>query len=117
MRNLMSYHVFLLRLMKFLFPATTFIHHELYLHVQEGGLGRCQLIHVVCPFVFTFHYTKLWNQIAHPLHQLTRKDVDFQWTNSCDVAFQQLKQCLVSCPVLAYPKFDEDFVLEAVCNM
>ena len=51
-------------------------------------------------------------KIAHPLHQLTRKDVDFRWTNPCDVAFQQLKQCLVSCPVLAYPSFDEDFVLE-----
>ena len=47
------------------------------------------------------------------LHQLTHKDVDFQRTNSCDVTFQHLKQCLVSCPVLAYPKFDEDFVLEA----
>ena len=29
------------------------------------------------------------------------------------MAFQHLKQCLVSCPVLAYPKFDEDFILEA----
>ena len=44
---------------------------------------------------------------------MTREDIDFQWTNSCDVAFQHLKQCLVSCPVLAYPKFDENFALEA----
>ena len=62
------------------------------------------------------HYRWLIPQfakIAYLLHQLTHKDVDFQRTNSCDVAFQHLKQCLVSCPVLAYPKFDEDFVLEA----
>ena len=51
-------------------------------------------------------------KIVHPLHQLTHKDVDFRWTNPCDVAFQQLKQCLVSCPVLAYPSFDDDFVLK-----
>ena len=29
------------------------------------------------------------------------------------MAFQHLKQCLVSCLVLPYPNFDEDFVLEA----
>ena len=49
---------------------------------------------------------------AHPLHQLTHKDVDFQWSDACDAAFRKLKQCLVSAPVLAYPSFDKDFMLE-----
>ena len=51
-------------------------------------------------------------KIVHPLHQLTCKEVDFQWSDACDTAFKQLKQRLVSAPVLTYPNFDDDFVLE-----
>ena len=53
-----------------------------------------------------------FTKIAHPLHQLTCKEVDFQWSDACDCTFKQLKQCLVDAPVLAYPSFDKDFVLE-----
>ena len=44
-------------------------------------------------------------KIAHPLHALTRKD-------ECQEAFTTLKQKLSSGPVLAYPDFGKDFVLE-----
>ena len=38
----------------------------------------------------------------------------FQWDDSCQQAFTQLKECLVSAPVLVYPRFKADvpFVLE-----
>ena len=51
-------------------------------------------------------------RIAHPLHQLTRKDVPFAWTAECQAALDALKTSLVTAPVLAYPNFSEDFVLE-----
>ena len=51
-------------------------------------------------------------EVAHPLHQLTRKDTDFVWSPECQQAFEQLKCKLVSAPVLAYPNFQLDFVLE-----
>ena len=50
--------------------------------------------------------------IAQPLHHLTCKDVPFVWTEAAASAFEELKQRLTTSPVLAYPSFDQDFVLE-----
>ncbi len=49
---------------------------------------------------------------AEPLHTLTQKNETFLWTPSCQAAFQILIQKLVETPVLAYPNFQEPFVLE-----
>jgi hypothetical protein len=35
-----------------------------------------------------------------------------RWTEECQAAFEQLKKCLVSAPVLGYPDFTRKFVLE-----
>ena len=52
--------------------------------------------------------------IASPLHALLKKDAMFLWSVECEVAFQQLKQTLVSASVLAYPQFSSPnpFILE-----
>jgi len=42
-------------------------------------------------------------KIAHPLHNLTRKNATFVWTDECERAFQELKECLTSAPVLVAP--------------
>ena len=57
-------------------------------------------------------FIKGFAKMAAPLHHLTRKDVEFQWTVDCQKAFNELKSKLVQAPVLAYPDFDVDFVLE-----
>ena len=41
-------------------------------------------------------------KIAQPLHVLTRKNVDFLWTAECQIAFDELKEKLVSAPVLQF---------------
>ena len=51
-------------------------------------------------------------KIAHPLHALTRKGAPFHWTKECQEAFTSLKNKLSSAPVLSYPDFCKDFVLE-----
>ena len=51
-------------------------------------------------------------KIAHPLHALTRKDAQFEWTHECQEAFETLKKQLISAPVLGYPRFDVPFILE-----
>ena len=51
-------------------------------------------------------------KIAHPLHALTRKDIQFEWTQECQEVFETLKKKLTSAPVLGYPRFDAPFVLE-----
>ena len=43
---------------------------------------------------------------------LTRKDIKFCWSTDCQEAFDVLKSKLCSAPILAYPNFDVDFVLE-----
>ena len=50
--------------------------------------------------------------VAAPLHQLTRKETQFWWSTDCASAFNQLKMNLTSAPILAYPSFDQQFVLE-----
>ena len=35
----------------------------------------------------------------------------FTWTSTCREAFESLKQSLVTAPVLAYPYFDQPFIL------
>ena len=51
-------------------------------------------------------------KIAHPLHQLTAKGIRFAWTAECEAAFLLLKTRLVTPPVLAYPCFGKEFMLE-----
>ena len=46
-------------------------------------------------------------RVAHPLHKLTCKGTEFNWNQECENAFEQLKDKLVSTPVLAYPSFDK----------
>ena len=51
-------------------------------------------------------------KIAAPLHRLTGKDVRWEWSKGCETAFHELKQRLLDSPILVYPDFDLDFVLE-----
>ena len=50
--------------------------------------------------------------IASPLTELTKKGVKFVWTENTESAFQHLKTCLCSAPILAYPSFDNPFILQ-----
>ena len=51
-------------------------------------------------------------KIAQPLHDLTRKGAVFEWTPQCQAAFDTLRLKLVEAPLLAYPDFEKDSVLE-----
>ena len=52
-----------------------------------------------------------FSKVAGPLHNLTRQDVPFVWTQRCQGAFDSLKDRLTTPPVLAYPCFTKPFVL------
>ena len=63
----------------------------------------------------TSYYRRFIGQyakIAAPLHNLTRKDVSWEWNEECQKAFECLKQKLVQAPILTYSNFERDFVLE-----
>ena len=46
-------------------------------------------------------FVECYAYIADPLTKLTRKDVKFNWTNECQEAFENLKQKLITAPILA----------------
>ena len=57
-------------------------------------------------------FVKDFVSVAKPLHQLIEKNREFIWTDQCQEAFEQLRQKLVSAPVLSFPDFSKPFVLE-----
>ena len=50
--------------------------------------------------------------VARPLHALTKKEVPFDWTESCRKSFERLKELLTTSPILVLPDFNKDFMLE-----
>jgi hypothetical protein len=52
-----------------------------------------------------------FSQIAEPLHALKRKNAGFFWGDVQQSAFQQLKEPLVTPPVLEIPDFSKEFIL------
>ena len=57
-------------------------------------------------------FVRDFSRIAKPLHHLTEKGQQFQWTAGCQEAFDKLKSALTTAPVLAYPTRDDQFVLD-----
>ena len=39
-------------------------------------------------------------------------DVPFVWSQSCEDAFRQLKELMTQTPVLAFPDFSQNFILQ-----
>ena len=50
--------------------------------------------------------------IAAPLHALTRKNAQFQWTSEQDEAFARLKERLITAPVLGMPRDEGTYYLD-----
>ncbi len=50
--------------------------------------------------------------VAASLHKLMRKEQKFDWTEECELAFNNLKEMLCSATVLAYPDPDSPFILD-----
>lgn len=50
-------------------------------------------------------------KVAVPLYELTKKDVEFKWTEECQASFEALKTCLVQAPVLARADVSQPFIV------
>ena len=77
-------------------------------HLKIASWGQLESVHDVRVFWgLTSYYRKFvqsYASIACPLYDLTRKDCDFEWENSQDAAFKQLKKERVDHTSLSYPK-------------
>ena len=56
---------------------------------------------------FIHNYSKL----ACPLNHLLKNDTKWEWSSDCEKAFLEIKQQLVSAPILAYPDTSQEFIL------
>jgi hypothetical protein len=50
-------------------------------------------------------------RIAAPLYALQKANFSFEWATEQELAFQKLKEKLVSKPILQYPDFMKEFIL------
>jgi hypothetical protein len=51
------------------------------------------------------------SKIASPLHKLLKKGAKFEWTPKQEHAFERLNAKLTNQPILQYPDFSKEFVL------
>ncbi|EED18927.1 retrotransposon polyprotein, putative [Talaromyces stipitatus ATCC 10500] len=51
---------------------------------------------------FYRRFIKDYSRIAKPLYRLTHNNVPFEWTKNCQEAFDKLKLCLSTAPVLSH---------------
>ena len=53
-----------------------------------------------------------FSTIVGPLYLLPKKNTNFLWGQSQQESFDHLKQLLTCVPVLAFPDFNQEFILE-----
>ena len=64
---------------------------------------------------FYRRFIQNFSVIAAPLHAFSKKHSVFEWTDSCQQAFDKLKEALSSPPILTFPDLNKEFVL-VVCD-
>ena len=62
-------------------------------------------------------FVKDFADLAEPLVALTRKGAPFVWTDRQQQAFEALKACLISAPILGFPTEDGRFVLDTDASL
>ncbi len=64
---------------------------------------------------FTNYYREFikdYSKVAAPLSALTGSNSEFKWTAACSLAFEELKRCMTTTPVLALPSNEGHYVLD-----
>ena len=57
-------------------------------------------------------FIKSFATLAKPLYRLTEKTTTFKWNEECQKAFDELKTCLITAPILAFPDYCKPFILD-----
>ncbi|KAI3690179.1 hypothetical protein L2E82_48154 [Cichorium intybus] len=63
---------------------------------------------------FYRRFIKEFSKIARPMCELLQKDVDFEFSEACKTAFDQLKEMLITAPILQSPDWSLPF--EIMCD-
>ena len=54
-------------------------------------------------------FIKDFSRLAAPMTKLTRKEVKFEWNDSCERAFQELKRRLTLAPIMVVPEWGQEY--------
>lgn len=57
-------------------------------------------------------FIKGYAEKAKPLYKVTEKNQRFSWSEDCQISFKELKDALISAPILAYPTSEGNFILD-----
>ena len=57
-------------------------------------------------------FVKDFSQIVRPMFQLTKKGVDFIWSDVCKQSFEEIKPILISASVMSYPRDEGEYILD-----
>ena len=55
--------------------------------------------------------------IADPLFKLLKKNSKYIWSNECEEAFENIKECLLNDPILSYPDFKKEFIIRTDASL
>jgi hypothetical protein len=61
-------------------------------------------------------FIKDFSKIAKPMTRLLEKNKDFDWTEECQVSFEELKKRLTLAPVLILPYISKKFDIYCDCH-
>ena len=62
-------------------------------------------------FSYYQRFIKDFSKEADPLYELLKKDINYNWTEDQQKAFEKLKEKLITAPIVQYPDFDRSFFL------
>jgi hypothetical protein len=69
----------------------------------QSFLGTCN---------FWWKFVRGFSMITHPLHDLVKKGIPFEWTEERQAAFSTLKHMITTAPVLRIPQEDLPYLVE-----
>jgi len=61
-------------------------------------------------------FIKSYADTARPLNELLKKKSNFEWTKEANVAFETLREHLITSPILAFPDLSSDEPLRLTCD-
>ncbi|QRW01159.1 Retrotransposable element Tf2 protein [Ceratobasidium sp. AG-Ba] len=81
--------------------------------MEWGAPRKIKEVQAFLGFVnFYRRFIAEFSKIARPLHDLTKKDTRFEWSQECQQAFEEIKKRVSQDPVLIHPDPNKPFILE-----
>ncbi|QRW12452.1 Retrotransposable element Tf2 protein [Ceratobasidium sp. AG-Ba] len=98
---------------EFFVKKVIFLGREIKAIMEWGAPRKIKEVQAFLGFVnFYRRFIAEFSKIARPLHDLTKKDTRFEWSQECQQAFEEIKKRVSQDPVLIHPDPDKPFILE-----